>query len=102
MTHEEYEKQCHADLAARIADMKALSDEINTAAQTQGAIDVVAIMKALSHHVQECQKHIESHANGEIRLTDDLLKMVAQALHEAQQCMHDVVFFDAMRKKSVG
>lgn len=73
------------------------SDAIRTAVRTQQAspLDSKEFLKKVSVTILEAQQTIADHANGTLRVSDDLLKTVGKALAAAHTALDDLILLIA-------
>lgn len=88
------------DLAQRTVELDEIEDSLRDAVQKPAPsppFQLKNLMKKLSDDLQFCESLIEDHANDDLRLSDDLLKVIANTMRAITNVMAGVVLLESTR-----
>lgn len=88
------------DLAQRTIELDEIEETLRKCVQagsTRAPWQLKDLMKRLSNDLQHCETLIEGHANDDLRLSDDLLKVVANTMRAINNVMSGIVLAEIKR-----
>lgn len=97
----DYETQVRNHLAEATTTLNDLEEALTQSADsgaTRAPAQLGHIMKRLATDLQECEQIIEQHASDTIRVSDDLLLIVAGTMRAIHEVMSAIALVEATRR----